>query len=553
MAKFCMNCGKPLDEAAKFCAGCGTAQAAQQPAPVQQAQPQTQPYIQPQQPPQYQQQYAPQYQPAPAPKPKSKTPFIVGGVGGALAIVLVVVLIATNVFGLFGKDGGDNPTNSKPTSGNSTNSGGDTPTGENAVWGNGELELYPAYASVPEGYAVYLDWNTSKPKQEIEWRSSDTAVASVDADGLIIALSEGNAVITASLKSKPDVKAYCGLYIVPYTEIEGKDLENNIIIWEEMPSCYMWTETPDGPEIILKDGKSGMNWDAGIEIPMDEDTGAIKQLSTSASTGDITLLPAANFSGGVTPLTAKNPRRKVIIVKEGVRKSLKIGYDWSIKIDGETTGRFDGYGGWFCDHRIVFSMQAVKKGGTTPIGAYLGKAFLRDDEYDYNPAGIGFITEDTRSRVGDLSFGRQDSVYNTELHATLLLNDGLFAITPAHQTYELSEKGKLWRMTHPKNAPGYVDETYTPSNPRPEDLGYEVLDLSMAWDCFQICDSKTTNKDTGKVTTSHDELLIEGLAMWITIRIAYNVVEVEFHTCTKLGQVIIGGGTLTKRLTVTSY
>jgi len=100
-----MNCGKQLDEAAKFCAGCGAK--SEQPAPVQAAQPQqppqAQPYIQPQQ--QYQQPYAPQYQQAyaPAPKPKSKTPLIVGGIGGALALVFVVVLIATNVFGLLGK------------------------------------------------------------------------------------------------------------------------------------------------------------------------------------------------------------------------------------------------------------------------------------------------------------------------------------------------------------------------------------------------------------------------------------------------------------------
>ena len=101
MAKFCMNCGKQLNDAVKFCASCGV----QQPAPVQNAQPQqqpqAQPYIQPQY--QYQQQYAP------APKKKSKMPLIVGGIIGVLAIVLIVVLIATNVFGLFGS-GGDTPT-----------------------------------------------------------------------------------------------------------------------------------------------------------------------------------------------------------------------------------------------------------------------------------------------------------------------------------------------------------------------------------------------------------------------------------------------------------
>ena len=104
MARFCMNCGKQLNDAVKFCASCGAQQQpAPQPAPAQSAQPQQQPqpYIQPQY--QYQQPYAP------TPKKKSKTPFIVGSIVGVLVIVLVIVLISTNVFGLFGSGGGDNP------------------------------------------------------------------------------------------------------------------------------------------------------------------------------------------------------------------------------------------------------------------------------------------------------------------------------------------------------------------------------------------------------------------------------------------------------------
>ena len=88
MAKFCVNCGKQLDEAAKFCASCG----AQQPLPLQQAQPQAQP--------QYQQTYA--YAPAPI---KSQTPLIVGCIVGAIALVLIVALIAINVSDPFGSGG----------------------------------------------------------------------------------------------------------------------------------------------------------------------------------------------------------------------------------------------------------------------------------------------------------------------------------------------------------------------------------------------------------------------------------------------------------------
>ena len=119
MVKFCMNCGKQLGDAEKFCTSCGAQQQPpsqqsqeQHPAPAQAEQPQ-QPYIvQPQQ--QYQQPQYQQYAPA-APVKKSKTPLIVGGIGGVCVIVLVVMLIVTNVFGLFGKSGGNTGQPTSPT------------------------------------------------------------------------------------------------------------------------------------------------------------------------------------------------------------------------------------------------------------------------------------------------------------------------------------------------------------------------------------------------------------------------------------------------------
>ena len=177
MVKFCINCGRQLDEAAKFCAGCGAPQPYQQPqqppppqqyapapppamqqpqqqipnssypipnSPSQQPQsqppqPAAQPYQQPQQ--QYQQPFPPQqayqqplyqqaqqYAPAPvAPATKkSKKPLIIGGVAGACVLALVVALITTNGFGLFEKsNSGSNPgssTKQSSTSGNNGNS-----------------------------------------------------------------------------------------------------------------------------------------------------------------------------------------------------------------------------------------------------------------------------------------------------------------------------------------------------------------------------------------------------------------------------------------------
>ena len=92
MNKSCINCGAQLDEAAKFCAGCGTQQAeppaqAEVQPPIQQAQPVIQPEAQPPK------------------KKKSKKPLIIGGAVGAVALALAAVLIFTNVFGLFGKSG----------------------------------------------------------------------------------------------------------------------------------------------------------------------------------------------------------------------------------------------------------------------------------------------------------------------------------------------------------------------------------------------------------------------------------------------------------------
>ena len=109
MAKFCQNCGSPLEEGVKFCSSCGSAlapqapqQPAQQPQPQYQQQPQAQqPRPQYQQPaqPQYQQprqQYAPQAQNAPA-KKKGK-----GGV--VVAILLIAAIGAVCFFGF--RDGG---------------------------------------------------------------------------------------------------------------------------------------------------------------------------------------------------------------------------------------------------------------------------------------------------------------------------------------------------------------------------------------------------------------------------------------------------------------
>jgi len=106
MAKFCENCGAPLNEGKKFCPGCGTAVATElvQPAPPQEQPVPTQPasvqYI----PPQGQQQY---FQPAYAiPKRNNNKTILIIVIAAAAAVI--IGLLAYNLLGAFpGKESSD--------------------------------------------------------------------------------------------------------------------------------------------------------------------------------------------------------------------------------------------------------------------------------------------------------------------------------------------------------------------------------------------------------------------------------------------------------------
>jgi len=103
MARFCTNCGNPLEDAAKFCASCGeqtvSAPPVNQVQPTWQPQPQAQqPYMQPQQQPFNQQQYA--FAPAgPSKKKKSKLLLIVLSIIGVfiIAVALGVILLINGI------------------------------------------------------------------------------------------------------------------------------------------------------------------------------------------------------------------------------------------------------------------------------------------------------------------------------------------------------------------------------------------------------------------------------------------------------------------------
>ena len=110
MAKFCQNCGAPLDDSVKFCMSCGAAVApAVQTQQQAQSAPPTQPqYQQPAQPqyqqpaqPQYRQPAQPQYAPQAASAAKKK------GKGGVIALVAILCAAAIGAVCFFGfRDGG---------------------------------------------------------------------------------------------------------------------------------------------------------------------------------------------------------------------------------------------------------------------------------------------------------------------------------------------------------------------------------------------------------------------------------------------------------------
>lgn len=88
MAKFCHNCGSPLDDGMLFCGSCGAKQDA---VPQAQAQPQLQPQSAPQQP-VYQ-------QPAPPQPPKKKKTGLI--VGLSAAFVAVAALVCAGIFWIY--------------------------------------------------------------------------------------------------------------------------------------------------------------------------------------------------------------------------------------------------------------------------------------------------------------------------------------------------------------------------------------------------------------------------------------------------------------------
>ena len=84
------------------------------------------------------------------------------------------------------------------------------------------LTLYPGYLILPMSQHITLE-ATAKGNKALVWSSSDTSVATVDGNGRVTPLSEGDTFITVALADDPDVTAVCSMRV---------SADGNIFLWE---------------------------------------------------------------------------------------------------------------------------------------------------------------------------------------------------------------------------------------------------------------------------------------------------------------------------------
>ena len=84
------------------------------------------------------------------------------------------------------------------------------------------LTLYPGYLRLPMSQHVTLE-ATAKGNKALVWSSSDTSVATVDSNGRVTPLSEGDTFITVAFADDANVTAVCSLRV---------SAEGNIFLWE---------------------------------------------------------------------------------------------------------------------------------------------------------------------------------------------------------------------------------------------------------------------------------------------------------------------------------
>ena len=85
------------------------------------------------------------------------------------------------------------------------------------------LSIYPIALIVPLGQHITFE-ATVKGDKEVTWSSSDTSVATIDENGRLTPVAEGETIITVTLKEDSSITDACGVLVT---------VDGNIFLWEE--------------------------------------------------------------------------------------------------------------------------------------------------------------------------------------------------------------------------------------------------------------------------------------------------------------------------------
>ena len=244
------------------------------------------------------------------------------------------------------------------------------------------------------------------------------------------------------------------------------------------------------------------------------------------------------------PLAPRNP--KVKIDKRGVKNAQKNGYDWKISFEGERTTRCDFQRGIknYHIHTYKITLEAVKKGGATPLGIYFGEAYFVENYYSYDeylipPYNEWELREETDLWTSELSYAGQKSAKYPYLAEGML-----FAATPGHQTkVESIPLQPLPPISGPLSSPF---DDWSKGLKREYIPRIHVNDLNMRWTYVRSVESKRSGEPS--FYTSYSASAGEGFFGSFDILIENNAVKVTIDHCSSEGPVTLTGGRLTKRL-----
>ena len=215
------------------------------------------------------------------------------------------------------------------------------------------IKIYPAMAELPAGETLLLKVNMASGSTEdmsVEWKSSDDRIASVSENGYVTAIAEGEAIVEVSLVNDKRQKGACRIVVkengpILLFSVDEKEDENNT------SSSTSGSHTQNPPGIGAPQGEP--------EEPEPPDT-------------------PDDFQGE----TEQGGMEEEIPVEHDPELDIPVEHDprldeyiWTIRIN-DTLEKDIGNSG--LPLKLVYKLQlnAVKKGGKTPMGVYEGNATL---------------------------------------------------------------------------------------------------------------------------------------------------------------------------------